>query len=135
MHKKKKTKQYILIVVSIVFAFVIMRSMTPRLFVANTPTLNPDFVATLQKSPIAVFAYLGNIQEDATLKDHLETAKIPRAIPPEGTNYAPFAKGVQASEGGENERRFVKIEKGTKLEIHTITLSGGNTVKVYVPVE
>ncbi|PJC33601.1 hypothetical protein CO051_01320, partial [Candidatus Roizmanbacteria bacterium CG_4_9_14_0_2_um_filter_39_13] len=93
MHKKKKTKQYILIVVSIVFAFVIMRSMTPRLFVANTPTLNPDFVATLQKSPIAVFAYLGNIQEDATLKDHLETAKIPRAIPPEGTNYAPFAKG------------------------------------------
>jgi len=112
-----------------------MRSMTPRLFIANTPTLNPDFVATLQKSPIAVFAYLGNIQEDASLRDHLETAKIPRAIPPEGTNYVPFAKGVQASEGGENERRFVKIEKGTKLEIHTITLSGGNTVKVYVPVE
>ena len=117
------------------FSFSIMRSLTPRVFVANTPTLNPDFMSTLQKSPIAVFAYLGNIQEDATLKDHLETAKIPQATPPKGTNYTSIAKGVYASEGGENEKRYIKIEKGTKLEIHTLVLSDGRTVKVYVPVE
>jgi len=135
MHKKKKTKQRILIAVSIVFAFSIMRSLSPRLFVANTPTLNPEFVATLQKSPVAVFAYLGNIQEDATLKDHLETAKIPRSIPPEGLSYTPIAKGVQASEITENNKKYIKIEKGTKLEVHTVILSDGKTVKIYVPVE
>lgn len=135
MHKKKKTKLYILIFVSILFSFSIMRSLSPRLFVANTPTLNPEFVATLQKSPVAVFAYLGNIQEDATLKDHLETAKIPRSIPPEGLEYEPIARGVYASEITENDKKYIKIEKGTKLEVHTVVLSDGNTVKVYVPVE
>jgi len=135
MSTKKKTKQRILIAVSIIFSFSIMRLMTPRIFVANTPTLNPEFIATLQKSPVAVFAYLGNIKEDATLKDHIETAKIPRAIPPVGIKYIPIAPGVYASETTENSKKFIKIEKGTKLEVHTVTLSNGKTVKVYVPVE
>lgn len=112
-----------------------MRFLTPRIFVADTPTLNPDFIATLQKSPFAVVAYLGNIQEDASLKDHLETAKIPRVSPPNGLTYVPFAKGVEASEGSDDRKRYIKIEKGTKLEMHTITLSDGKIVKVYIPVE
>ena len=92
-------------------------------------------MASIRKSPVAVFAYIANINEGATLKDHLETAKIPRANPPPGLNFLPIAKGVYAAEDPESGKRFVKIEKGTKLQINTVTLPDGSTTKVYVPIE
>jgi len=135
MHTKKKTKLYILIFASLFFSFATVHFITPKVFLANTPEPNPDFIASVQKSPLAVASYIGDIQEGASLKDHLETAKMPRATPPEGINFTPLAQGVWAAEDEKSGRKYIKIKKGTKIEVYAVVLSDGRQVQVYVPVE
>lgn len=117
---------------AIVISMGIVVGITPRIFLANSPDINPNFLADLGAIPgdfVALF------RGQPSSKDERMTAEIPRVTHPAGLSYEPLAKGVYASEPDQSGKRYIRIEEGTKLEKKVVTLDDGRTVTVYVPLE
>lgn len=119
-------------VVAIIVSLGIVVGVTPRIFLADSPKINPNFLADLGNLPNDIVAML---QGQPSSRDDQMTAEIPRVVHPAGLNYEPLAKGVYASEADQSGKRYIKIEEGTKLEKKVIVLDDGRTVSVYVPLE
>ena len=135
MNTPKRFKQRIGLAVGILIAFTLTKSVAPRMFVADSPQINGQFIAELRYIPSDFIAFVKNPFKKEESFDEVMTAQIPRVEHPPGTAYQPIAKGVYASEPDGTGKRFIKIDKGTKLEIRDVTLDDGRTVQVYVPVE
>jgi len=135
MKINKKIHKYLLIVLAMFFSYGFVSQISPQIFLANTPQINPKLIETFKDSPISIIAYLGGVPKGATVSDYVKTAQIPRANPPKDLEFLPIAKGVYAAGDPVENKTYVKIEKGTKLMVHTVKLDNGKTVKVYVPVE
>lgn len=131
----KKTKQRIGMIISMAIALVAVSTISPRLFVANSPQINQQFIAELRYIPNDLIARVQNPFQKPQTQDELLTNQIPKVTHPDGVQLQQIAKGVYASEPDNNGKRFIKIDKGTKLEIREVTLDDGRTVKVYIPVE
>ncbi|MDP4011746.1 MAG: hypothetical protein Q8P72_05995 [Candidatus Roizmanbacteria bacterium] len=131
----KKTKRRIGIVISIFTAFMLVSTVSPRLFIANSPQINRQFIAELRYIPSDLIAMVRNPLQKAPSQDEMLTNQIPNITHPQGIQLQQIAKGVYASEPDESGKRFIKIDKGTNLEIREVTLEDGRTVKVYIPVE
>jgi len=131
----KKTKRRIGILVSMLAAFGLISIVTPRLFIADSPEINQQFIAELKYIPQDFIAMIRSPLNRSESQDEILTKQIPEVTHPEGIQLNPIAKGVYASERDASGKQYIKIDKGTKLEIREVTLSDGRTVKVYVPVE
>lgn len=136
MKKPKRLKQRIGVVASIAFAFAFATMISPKIFVANSPEINKNFIADILNSPSNMIALLrgdkkpsNNIAQEVDLKN-----EIPDVPQPEGVHYNQIVEGVYASEPDENGKSFIKIDRGTKLEKKTIMLDDGSTRTVYIPV-
>ncbi|MFA9288385.1 MAG: hypothetical protein ACEQSA_00700 [Weeksellaceae bacterium] len=130
MNNKIKTR--IKAVLAIVLSFVAVSSVTPTLFLANTPQVNPGFIAIVQDIPAypqRLAAILRNPMSPEKQDGDVLYGQIPKADPTDDTEFFPIAKGVEASE----DRSYVKIEEGTKIEVQTVTLEDGRTVRVLIP--
>ena len=128
----KKTQLRAKIFIGIFISFFLVKYFSPQIFIANTPQVNPNFVANILASPSTILAYIRSPFDPETRNNVIETAKMPKANPPPGLQYQPIANGVYAAEDPQTNLRYVKIDKGTKLEIRYITLDDGSTAKVYV---
>ncbi|MBP9690689.1 hypothetical protein KBD81_01270 [Candidatus Woesebacteria bacterium] len=135
MNTPKRLKQRIGLAVALLAAFTLTKSVAPRMFVADSPEINRQFIAELKYIPSDFVAFVKNPFKKQESFDEVMTAQIPKVEHPAGTTYEPIAKGVYASEPDETGKRYIKIDKGTQLEIREVTLDDGRTVKVYVPVE
>jgi len=131
----KKIKRRIGIVISIFAALILVATVSPRLFIANSPQINQQFIAELRYIPSDFIAMIQNPLQKTPSQDEMLTNQIPDVNHPEGIQLQQIAKGVYASEPDESGKRFIKIDKGTGLEIREVTLEDGRTVKVYIPVE
>ncbi len=132
MKKPKRLYQRLGMGMALVLSFAIVVGITPRIFLAGSPELNPNFLADLGALPgdfVAMF------RGESSSKDEQMTAEIPRVVHPSGLNYEPLSKGVYASEADQSGKRYIRIEEGTKLEKKIVTLDDGRTVEVYVPLE
>lgn len=119
-------------IVAIVVSLGIVIGITPRIFLADSPKINPNFLADLGNLPSDIVAMF---RGQPSSKDEQMTAEIPRVAHPAGLTYEPLTKGVYASEADQSGKRYIKIKEGTKLEKKVITLDDGRTVSVYVPLE
>lgn len=118
--------------VAILVSLSVVIGVVPRIFLAGTPRINPNFISDLGNLPRDIVAMF---RGEPSSQDERMTAEIPRVTHPAGLNYEPLAKGVYASEPDQSGKRYIKIEEGTKLEKKVITLDDGRTVSVYVPLE
>lgn len=118
--------------VALVMSLGIVVGISPRIFLADSPKINPNFIANLGNLPGDIVAMF---RGQPSSKDEQLTAEIPRVVHPAGLNYEPMAKGVYASEPDQSGKRYIRIEEGTKLEKKVVTLDDGRTVSVYVPLE
>lgn len=117
---------------AIAISLGVVVGITPRVFLADSPKINPNFLADLGALPGDFVALL---RGQPSSKDEQMTAEIPRVTHPVGLNYEPLTKGVYASEPDQSGKRYIRIEEGTKLEKKVVMLDDGRTVSVYVPLE
>ncbi len=129
----KKTIQRLKIFASLFLALVLVSYGSPYVFVAGSTQIKPEFIAQIQSSPLR---FLGFIQKPtgSGTKDSEETELMNSYEDKKSLDYKPIRKGVYAAEDPVTKERFVKIDKGTKLEKRYVTVDG-QEVMIYVPVE
>lgn len=122
------------IIAAMFFALFTVLTFEPAVFIANTPTPNPQVMADMGLIPARYMANIRNPLDREKARSEIETVKIGRNAP-ETTdlNYTPITTGVFAAERTSTGEQYVKLEKGTKAEVHIMRLSNGKIVKVYVP--
>ena len=85
--------------------------------------------------PYSLYAYIRfpiNKNQQEKIK---ELANIQRLPKNSSLSYIPISKGVYAAQDPDNAAVHVKVESGTELEVRTITLNNGQTLKVFIPVK
>ncbi len=134
---KLKTIRRVKIVLTLITSFVVVSTVTPRVFVANSPEIKGSFLVWLKLTPQRVYAYLRYPADREARTETIENAALDNANiqEKEELNYTPISEGVYAAEDPETNNRYIKIEKGTTVEVHHVRLSDGREVKVYVPVK
>lgn len=118
-----------------VFSFLLVAYAAPQIFLNNTAAVKPRVLAQIKIIPYSLYARIRfpfdkNQQEKIT-----ELASIQRLPKNPSLAYNPISKGVYAAEDPENAAVHVKVESGTELEVRTITLNNGQTLKVFIPVK
>lgn len=131
---KSKTTQRIKIFVSLLLALVVVAYGAPQVFVAGTPQIKSNFVAQLESVPLRFLGFIQHPVDSGTRTDTVETALMDTHGDKKNLEYRPIGKGVYAAEDPFTKERFIKIEKGTKVEKRFVTING-QEVGVYVPAE
>ena len=131
--KNNKTVPRIKMVVAILLSFGVVKLLSPVVFIADSPQINPNWAADLFSLPSRSIAF---IQDPTNPDNNLKRVDIGHsAQPPEALEYKPVMKGVYAAEDPVTGKKYAKIEAGTKLRAEEVKLSDGRIVLVYVPVQ
>ena len=132
---KKRTPNRIKMLVSLVFAFLFVTFLTPRIFINDTTALNPSFLASIKRIPYSALAYIQNPFSKEERTNTIESSQIQQVEPSSDIQYTPLSKGVYAAEDPKSGSTVVKIEAGTEVEVYSITTNDGRELKVYVPLK
>lgn len=120
---------------SLFVALLLVKTLSPQIFIANTPQINPNFVVKLRQIPTSIIARIKNIGQPAPVaennnkKNNLVDSQI------KDLNFIPVAKGIKAAEVPNSNIKYWQIEAGTKLKVITYQLSNGKQIKIYIPAE
>ena len=131
----KQTLQRIKIFVSMAFSFLFIVYVAPQIFLNNTTAVKPRVLAQMKIIPYSLYAYIRfpiNKNQQEKIK---ELANIQRLPKNSSLTYIPISKGVYAAQDPDNAAVHVKVESGTELEVRTIPLNNGQTLKVFIPVK
>ena len=134
--QNNKTGLRIKTMLSILVSFGLVKVLSPVVFIANTPQVNPNLAADLLSLPARSIAFLQNPTEPTDSSSNLPKVEIGQsAKPKEGLEYKPLMNGVYAAEDPATGKKYAKIVAGTKLQKEEVKLSDGRVVTVYVPVQ
>ena len=134
---KNKTIPRIKIGITIIVSFMLVQTLSPVVFLANTPQINPQLAQNLQLVPARTMAFLRNPLDSTQAQREVELEQVAKSVTPpsQELNYKPITTGVQAAEDPSTGKKYVKIVAGTELEVKYLTLSDGRVVKVYTKVQ
>jgi hypothetical protein len=135
----KRIKQRIGLIFAIALSFVMVNYLAPKVFIANTPEIDRRALANIFSSGQELLSFMSgqnnSENENENENENTDLSDIPSVPHPADTSYERVAKGVYASEPDETGKRFIKIDKGTKLEKRDVILEDGRSVTVYIPLE
>jgi hypothetical protein len=114
----------------IIIALMLTISLTPRIFIANSPKINPNFFADLKNIQKNFYAL---IQTNNSHTDALSA--IPTVVPPPNLLFKTVARGIQAAEDPATGDRYMKIVDGTQVKVRTFKLKDGRVIKIITPVD
>lgn len=132
---KLKLKHRLFMLLAIVISLGLTTTVSPRLFIADSPEVNTQFIAELRNIPSDSIAFIRNIGASPADREiaELEQKSIPGT--PVDAEFQTIAPGVHAAESAQEGESYIKVDAGTKLEVRTVTLDDGRRVKVYIPVQ
>ena len=133
-------KKYITITGALIFSYIIVRMMTPQVFIQNSPTLDPQFIANVKDLPALLEKNGNNVVLIAKkIFSGVNVGRSPgEPIPqspllglsedqiPAGLEFSSFVKGVAAAEDKTTGKKYIKMSAGTKYKM------SGRTMKVKV---
>ncbi|EKE05283.1 MAG: hypothetical protein ACD_19C00369G0002 [uncultured bacterium] len=136
------TTNRIKIALVILITFFTVKTVAPNLFIANTPRVNPLFIANIINTPARIAAMPGKFlsslsnfrlfnfespnspelpvrqNEVANIKvDPKVIAEIKQKTPPANVVFKYVSKGVSAAEDTATGEKYIKVEAGTKYRI------------------
>lgn len=133
-------KKYLTIFGALIFSYIIVKMMTPQVFIQNSPTLDPQFIANVKDLPALlkkngnnVILIAGNIIKGIkigttpgeTISQNALLGLSQDQIP-SGLKFNPFVKGVAAAEDAATGKKYIKMSAGTQYRM------SGRTMKVMV---
>jgi len=137
-------KKYLLILMSLILAFVFSAYSSDNIFIAKTPKTNPFYLVNLQnkfKNTInSVYLALNfknsrqkkipnnNLTNIGFTTTPFSDSKINFSKIPENL-FKPISKGVSAYEG-ENDNVILRIDEGRSYKVSEMTLPNGHIIKI-----
>lgn len=123
------------ILLAITISFLTVSLLSKEVFVADSPQINPLFLAKIKNAPSGFLALFRPQPSDKT--DEV-LGQIPQVTPPPGLLMKTVAKGVQAAEDPVTNKKYMTFEKGTKVEVRTYTYTENGEQKkitLIIPLE
>lgn len=126
----------------LLFTFFGVKIVAPNLFIANTPRVNPVFVAKIMNTPKEIAAmpgkFLANLSNFRLFNNQNNIQVDPKVIaeikfktPPANVVFEYVSKGVSAAEDPATGEKYIKVAAGTKYKIvGEITINGVKYPKV-----
>jgi hypothetical protein len=132
------------IIFILVLSFVVSFIINKTVFLSNTPRINPKFARSIKNLPTTSKAFFAQLNQFFTPKNINNTnsekffSELPKVNVPKSINYKLVSKGVYAAEDKKSNIKYLKIEKGTQIEVreYRIKLKNGQDkiIKVLVPI-
>jgi hypothetical protein len=130
-----KTRIKILLVVLV--SFFMVKTAAPQVFLADSPRVNPEFIARIKNAPTELAQLPGNLiagignLNPFSKKENDMFANVKSVTPPPNVAFKQIAKGVSAAEDPKTGQKYIKIEAGTKYRIvGTVTINGKQYPKI-----
>ncbi|GAB4219815.1 MAG: hypothetical protein Fur009_7640 [Candidatus Microgenomates bacterium] len=140
------------IVLILLFSFLGVYVFSPIIFLANTPKINPKFIASIKKMPENIINYSGKLtanigslfynpfynnqyDQNQVIKDQNTNILKPVQLitPPSYLQFKPVSKYVEAAEDAETGKKYIKIKKGARLEVDgEIEINGKKYPKIKI---
>jgi len=124
------TTNRIKMVLVLLFTFFSVKLVAPNLFIANTPRVNPLFIANVINTPARIAAMPGkflsslsnfrlfNFNNETNIKiDPKIIANLKQKTPPANVVFKYVSKGVSAAEDTATGEKYIKVEAGTKYRV------------------
>lgn len=132
-----KIRILIIIATAVIFTWWI----TPKIFLANSPHLNPKFIAGVRKLPASMTQTINNyFAKKETSKGTVVAVSqdearatlnsLKKVTPPAGALFKTITTNVSAAETGRNNEVILKIDKGAKYSVRKLMLPDGRVMKV-----
>lgn len=126
MIKKIITKTRIKILLIVLVSFLVVKTGTSQLFIADSPRINPEFIARLKNAPQELAANLNPFKK----KDDM-FADVKSVTPPDNVIFKSISKGVSAAEDPKTGKSYIRVEAGTKYRIvGTVVINGKEYPKI-----
>lgn len=131
-------------VLVLLISFFAVKTVAPNLFIANTPVVNPSFIANIINTPGRIAAMpgrflssLSNISfnlfnnQNNIQVDPKTIAEVKQKTPPANAVFEYVSKGVSAAEDTQTGEKYIKVKAGTKYRIvGTVTINGKQYPKI-----
>lgn len=145
MIKNIFTKTRIKILLIFLISFLAVKTMVPQIFLADSPQINPEFIARLQNAPAEIGQMPGKMLASIgkglsnlnpfKVKPQVPTAgqlaAVKTTTPQSNVLFKLISKGIWAAEDSQTGQKYIKIEAGTKYRIvGTVTINGKQYPKI-----
>lgn len=134
-------KKYISIAGALIFAYCIVKISTPQVFLHNSPSIDPAFIARLKNLPSTTkevgqvatlfatnvfFGKKSGTQPQTPASSSLKNtiAGTAQETVPMNLVFSPITKGVAAAEDVTTKKKYVQLKKNTAYHIE----KGGLTI-------
>lgn len=128
----------------VVFTFFAVKMVAPNLFIADSPEINPLFIAQVLDTPNQIAAMPGNFMASLSnfrlnIFNNQENIQVdPNTIaqavnkkPPADAVFKFVSKGVEAAEDPTTGDKYIRVAAGTKYKIvGYITINGKQYPKI-----
>lgn len=136
MLKNLITKTRVKVLFIVLSSFLLVKIASPQIFLADSPKINPLFVAKIKNTPFELarlpskmIASIINLNPFANKDEVISNVKL--VTPPPNIIFKSVAKGVSAAEDPKTGKKYIKIEAGTKYRIAgTVTVNGKQYPKI-----
>lgn len=125
-------KKYISITGALIFSYCIVKIFTPQVFLHNSPSVNPVFIARLKNLPsttkevgqaVTLFATnvffgkkSGTQPPASSSQKNIIAGTTPETVPM-NLVFSPITKGVAAAEDTVTKKKYVQLKKNTQYHI------------------
>lgn len=118
--------QRIKLVLVIVGSFMAVKFLSPQVFLADSPKINPVFISKLINAPSYIASLPGVIgqlwsvrQKTGNNVDEIAAKKVPPNL-----IFNSLTKGVEAANDEKNNKVYLKMQPGTSYSVEEIEING-----------
>ena len=115
------SKKIIRVILSLGLGLLLVVLVTPKLFLASTPQVNPDIVATISGTGVTLASNIPFVGP------YITGIGIPAT-----TILKETSKGVYAGEDLVTKKTYIRIDKGVKVNVTKYTIEGKD-IYLYEP--
>ncbi len=127
------SKLKIKLIFVLVLSFLVVKFLSPQIFLADSPKISPLFIAKLINIPNYVASIPQTISSLFNNSATQDINKVAVKNVPTGLNFSSLSKGVEAAEDTQNNKVYLKIQPGTAYSIEEIEVNGvkKRVLKIY----
>ncbi len=126
MIKNIFTKTRIKILIVVLVSFVVVKTVSPQIFLADSSKINPEFITKLQNAPGKMIAGIIGL-----FNKNNDFANVKIVTPPDDAVFKSISKGVSAAEDPTTGQTLIQVQAGTKYRIvGTVIINGKEYPKI-----
>ena len=132
------TNNRIKIIFILLLTFFSVKIIAPNLFLADSPKINPIFIAKILNTPKAlallpskILSSLSNFNLFKNRESSNTFVNVRQVTPPANVIFQSISTGVSAAEDLQTGEKYIKVQAGTKYRIvGEITINGKKFPKI-----